>query len=185
MNQHYLSRFTFRHIVPSLLYIGLLSTASAHEFWLEPTQYQIDVNETIMADIKVGQDFKGNTYAFFPNRFIRFELHHNGRIRPVQSRLGARPAAVQAVDTSGLTTLTYESTYSELTYDDPAVFDNFLTLDGLDWVREIHNSRGLPDSGFTEVFRRFAKTYIGTGSAVGIQAEIICNITHSLHRHSL
>lgn len=140
---------------------------NAHEFWLEPLQYRIDVNKTVQADIKVGENFKGNTHAFFPNRFVRFELHHNGRERPISARLGARPAAKQAVDSHGLTTLTYESTYTELTYDDPAIFDNFLTLDGLDWVRQAHQERGLPDSGFTEVFRRFAKTYVGTGNAEG------------------
>jgi hypothetical protein len=167
MNQLNVTRHLLRIALPSLLSAALITPVSAHEFWLEPVEYRIDVNDTIKADIKVGQDFKGNTYAFFPNRFIRFELHHNGRVRPVQSRLGARPAAVQAVDTNGLTTLTYESTYTELTYDDPMVFDNFLTLDGLDWVRKIHAERGLPASGFTEVFRRFAKTYVGTGTAEG------------------
>ena len=151
----------------TLLGLTLGNTANAHEFWLEPLQYRIDVNKTVQADIKVGENFKGNTYAFFPNRFVRFELHHNGRERPISARLGARPAAVQAVDSHGLSTLTYESTYTELTYDDPAVFDNFLTLDGLDWVRQAHDDRGLPERGFTEVFRRFAKTYIGTGNAQG------------------
>ncbi len=151
----------------ALIGLTLGSVANAHEFWLEPLQYRIDVNKTVQADIKVGENFKGDTYAFFPNRFIRFELHHNGRQRPISSRLGARPAAAQAVDSHGLTTLTYESTYTELTYDDPAVFDNFLTLDGLDWVRQAHEDRDLPERGFTEVFRRFAKTYIGTGNAQG------------------
>ncbi|WP_169579627.1 DUF4198 domain-containing protein [Saccharospirillum impatiens] len=154
-------------ILPALLVLTLNTPVSAHEFWLEPLRYRIDVNKTVQADIKVGQNFKGNTYAYFPNRFIRFELHHNGRERPISSRLGARPAASQAVDSDGLTTLTYESTYTELTYDDPAVFDNFLTLDGLDWVRQAHQNRGLPPSGFTEVFRRFAKSYVGTGNAEG------------------
>lgn len=151
----------------TLLGLTLGNMANAHEFWLEPLQYRIDVNKTVQANIKVGENFKGDTYAFFPNRFVRFELHHNGRERPISARLGARPAAAQAVDSDGLTTLTYESTYTELTYDDPAVFDNFLTLDGLDWVRQAHKDRGLPERGFTEVFRRFAKSYIGTGNAQG------------------
>lgn len=167
MTQRTATKRLFRLALPALLAFTLGNLAHAHEFWLEPHQYRIDVNKTVQADIKVGQNFKGDTYAFFPNRFVRFELHHNGRERPISSRLGARPAAVQAVDSDGLTTLTYESTYSELTYDDPAVFDNFLTLDGLDWVRQAHQERGLPESGFTEVFRRFAKTYIGTGNAEG------------------
>lgn len=156
-----------RLAVTVLLGLTLGTLASAHEFWLEPEQYRIDVNKTIEADIKIGENFKGNTYAFFPNRFVRFELHHNGRERPINARIGARPAATQAVDSHGLTTLTYESTYTELTYNDPAVFDTFLTLDGLDWVRQAHQERGLPATGFTEVYRRFAKTYIGTGRAEG------------------
>jgi hypothetical protein len=161
------TRTIVRLALPALLTLTLSTLATAHEFWLEPLKYRIDVNQTVQADIKVGQDFKGNTYAFFPNRFVRFELHHNGRVRPIQSRMGARPAAEQAVDTDGLTTLTYESTYTELTYNDPAIFRNFLSLDGLDWVLKAHQDRGLPPSGFTEVYRRFAKSYVGTGTAEG------------------
>ncbi|MEP4547764.1 MAG: DUF4198 domain-containing protein [Saccharospirillum sp.] len=167
MTQRTATQRLLRLAFTTLLGLTLGNLANAHEFWLEPLQYRIDVNKTVQADIKVGENFKGDTYAFFPNRFVRFELHHNGRERPISARLGARPAAVQAVDSDGLTTLTYESTYTELTYDDPAVFDNFLTLDGLDWVRQAHEDRGLPERGFTEVFRRFAKTYIGTGNAQG------------------
>ena len=167
MTQRTATRRLLRLAFTALIGLTLSNLASAHEFWLEPLQYRIDVNKTAQADIKVGENFKGDTYAFFPNRFVRFELHHNGRERPISGRLGARPAAAQAVDSHGLTTLTYESTYTELTYNDPAVFDNFLTLDGLDWVRQAHAVRGLPERGFTEVFRRFAKTYIGTGNAQG------------------
>lgn len=147
----------------------ILSTgpALAHEFWLEPLDFQIPSGAPLKAHIKVGEYFKGNTYAYLPGRFERFELTLNGQTEPVNTRLGTIPAVGQTIERAGLAILTYESTYEYLTYDDAETFRNFLKLDGLTWVAERHRERGLPASGFTEAYRRFAKAYVGVGTPEG------------------
>lgn len=139
----------------------------AHEFWLEPLSFRIEPGEELKAHIKIGQYFKGNTHAYLPGRFERFEWTLDGQTRPVDARLGTIPAVGQTVDEPGLAILSYESTYEYLTYDDPETFQNFLELDGLMWVAQRHEARGLPAQGFTEAYRRFAKAYVGVGAADG------------------
>ncbi|GGX55212.1 DUF4198 domain-containing protein [Saccharospirillum salsuginis] len=157
------------HPLRSLLFVIGLSAfpALAHEFWLEPLTFQIEPDDPLKAHIKIGQYFKGNTYAYIPGRFERFELTLDGQTEPVDARLGTIPAVGQTAEHPGLALLTYESTYEYLTYDDPETFRNFLKLDGLAWVAQRHRERDLPASGFTEAYRRFAKAYIGVGNAEG------------------
>jgi len=145
----------------------LTGPALAHEFWLEPLDFEVSPGEPLKAHIKVGEYFKGNTYAYLPGRFKRFELTLNGQTAPVDTRLGTIPAVGQTIEHDGLAILTYESTYEYLTYDDPETFRNFQELDGLTWVAERHRERDLPTSGFTEAYRRFAKAYVGVGASKG------------------
>lgn len=139
----------------------------AHEFWLEPLDYRAEAGDKVRAHIKVGQYFKGNTYAYFPHRFDTFNLMIQSQSEPVNARLGSIPAVSQNVEKPGLAVLAYESNYEELTYNDAEVFQTFLELDGLEWIKQRHQERGLPAEGFTEVYRRFAKAYIGIGHGRG------------------
>lgn len=142
-------------------------TGTAHEFWLEPLDYRLDAGERLRAHIKIGEYFKGNTYAYFPQRFESFSLTINSRTEPVKARMGTTPAVGQTLDQPGLAILTYQSNYEQLTYEDADTFRNFLELDGLEWVRQAHRERGLPPTGFTEAYRRFAKAYIAIGHGRG------------------
>lgn len=156
-------RFLHRLLILSLM----ASPVVAHEFWLEPLDFQIDSEAPIQANIKIGQYFKGSIYSYIPDRFERFELVANGTATPVQSRLGDRPAINQTLSTDGLVIAAYESTYDYLTYDDSETFRNFLQLDGLTWVAARHRERNLPPDGFTEAYRRFAKAYVGVDGSQG------------------
>lgn len=157
-------RLVFTNI---LLYWLALSPGHAHEFWLEPLSFKLEPDDPVKAHIKVGQYFKGNTYAYLPHRFESFRWIIDEKAEPVDARLGSIPAVSQVAEHSGLGILAYESTYEYLTYDDPDTFKNFLKLDGLTWVAAEHNRRNLPSSGFTEAYRRFAKAYVGVGEAEG------------------
>lgn len=159
---------TSRLRIPALCLLALLSLPGlAHEFWLEPLDYRLEPGEKLRAHIKVGQYFKGNTHSYLPQRFESFQLTLDDETKPVEARLGTTPAVGQTVARQGLAILTYASTIETLTYDEAETFQNFLRLDGLAWVRQAHQRRGLPAEGFTEAYRRFAKAYVGIGDARG------------------
>ncbi|MBA1148523.1 DUF4198 domain-containing protein [Ectothiorhodospiraceae bacterium WFHF3C12] len=151
----------------------------AHEFWIDPQRYQVPVGEPIVADLRVGQEFKGDALVYLPSRFVSFAVAGPAGRRSVEGTIGDRPAA--RVDTSGpgLYVLSYRSTPSHVTYQRFAEFERFLGNHGLEWVREAHRQRGLARSGIQEAFTRHAKALVRVGDgdgadrAVGLPLELV------------
>ena len=139
----------------------------AHEFWLMPRDFSPEPGANLEIDIKVGQDFKGNTYGYSPQQFNSFEVMSSTARMPVTGRIGDYPAVNQAPAGDGLNVVTHFSTSSRLVWDDRAKFDTFLATHGLEWVLAAHAERGLPEVGFAEAFTRFAKTLVALGNGVG------------------
>ena len=138
--------------------IGLFSSvAKAHEMWIQPLNYSIKSGETIFANETVGQNFKGNKYAYLDSSFKNLNITVGGKTRAVKSRLGDLPAIQEETQEEGLYIITAETTPSDLVYETAEKFANFLRLDGLEWVLEAHKKRGLPEKGFKEVYWRNPK----------------------------
>ena len=53
--------------------IACFAQASAHEFWIEPTKYQLDDN-IINAHLRVGQEFQGMALMYNPQDFKTFKI---------------------------------------------------------------------------------------------------------------
>ena len=155
------------------------ASALAHEFWIEAEDYTPEAGEPIALDLAVGQGFRGNAQSYNPARERRTALFGPDGEVPVTSRIGDRPAVVQAVPGSGLLIAVHETTDSPLTYGDPAIFRQFVREEGLDGTLERHAERGLPPSGFTEIFSRSVKALValagigGEDRALGLPVEIV------------
>ncbi|MGB1012287.1 MAG: DUF4198 domain-containing protein [Thiolinea sp.] len=164
------------------LAIWLLSVAAqAHEFWLEPEDFTLAPKQSLRANIKVGENLVGTTYAFLPKRFERFEVFQGDSQSAIRSEKGDFPAVNEEIINDGLITLAYVSTPYSLRYGRmiQGKFEKFLKNEGLSWVLEAHRQRGLPETGFTEAYSRFAKSLIKAGSgigadrALGLELEIV------------
>lgn len=151
----------------------------SHEFWISPESYTVNPGESIVADIRVGAEFSGAPSAFIPDRFERFDLIKGGNVRAVTGRMGDRPALNMPAGTQGLLVVVHETKDSKLTYTSWEQFAEFVGHKNFDGVLEQHQARDLPDQGFSERFRRFAKALISVGegegkdSDVGMRTEII------------
>ncbi|PSK86103.1 putative GH25 family protein [Limimaricola soesokkakensis] len=151
----------------------LLSTpVAAHEFWIEPLEWQIAADDMVRAELVNGDLFEGIRYAYLPQRFESFDLHMNGEARPVEGRLGARPALDMSAPEEGLLVASYVSKPSIVTYDDRAVFERFVAHKDLGAVAAVHAARGLPEAGFREVFTRYSKALFGVGAAQGADSRL-------------
>lgn len=156
---------------------------NAHEFWIEPQDTQVEVGQQIVGKLKVGQDLKGNSYSFLPQRFESFTVTVDGKTVPVEGRLGDNPALALEARASGLHIFAYQSNPEMLTYTDASKFKSFLSYEGLDWVLEAHAQRGLPPVKFKESYVRYAKSLVHVGpasantmqndQAVGLPIELI------------
>lgn len=147
-----------------ILFSALLS---AHEYWLDPVESKVSPAGQIEAHIRVGQNFKGDSYAFLPNEVEQVQIHWQGQSQIVKPRFGASPALKQAPLGTGLNILSLVTNAYSLTYTDPAIFEKFLKIDGLEWVKEAHKKRGLPEVGFVEAYYRYAKTLVDVGNVAG------------------
>lgn len=154
-----------------VLALGLLlscySTLQAHEFWLEPIEFKVANGANIQAHIKVGQGLEGDTYAFFPVKFKRFEVTVDRITNPLKNRFAQKPAVEQATTSNGLHILTYQSNSSKLRYEKRETFERFLKNEGIEWVLDKHKERGIHPLEFTELYQRFAKSLVKVGDGAG------------------
>lgn len=140
--------------------------ARAHEFWISPESYAVTSGDPIIANIRVGQNFKGSAYTFAPAQFVRFDLLSADGITPVEGRLGDMPALTQTA-TEGLVVVVHETTASILTWSEWEKFTAFVEHKGFDGVFEDHRARGLPETGFGESYTRYAKSLVAVGDGEG------------------
>lgn len=159
--------------------LGQTAPLAAHEFWLSPEVYQIAPGEPVAVHLRVGENFKGSSYSYFPTNFSRFELGTPEALVPAEGRLGDRPALTFTPDREGLWLVVHESTDSRLTYSEWPKFERFVKRHDLGDAVAVHRERGLPQTGFVEAYRRYAKSLIGVGAAagedrvVGLEVEIV------------
>ena len=146
--------------------------ATAHEFWISPEDYTVTSPEQLLANIRVGQNFKGSAYSYIPANVVRFELVMNGKAVMVEGRVGDRPALHVDAPAEGLVTVVHQTSDSFLTYTEAEKFVNFVTHKDFDGVLEEHKARGLPETGFRERYSRYAKSLIAVGTGEGADSNV-------------
>ncbi len=139
----------------------------AHEMWLEPVQFEISKGDKLFAHEKVGQVFKGNEYVYLDSNYATLNYTINDVTHSLSPRLGSLPVIQMIIDEEGLLILSAITSPSKLTYKDQKTFTKFLQAESLQWVSNAHKERGLPETGFTEVYRRFPKSLVKVGKGLG------------------
>lgn len=145
----------------------LPAAAGAHEFWIEPTRFEVSQTEDIIANLRVGQYFKGNNQVYLPDTFVSFTVTDLDGTRPVKGRIGDLPAVRIPAGRNGLHILAYHSTPSSVTYSSYDKFRDFARKHGFEWVIEAHQRRGLPTTDITESYTRYAKSLVKVGDGTG------------------
>ncbi|MEM1235521.1 MAG: DUF4198 domain-containing protein [Pseudomonadota bacterium] len=154
----------------TLAFVSVLFLASpiaAHEFWIDPESHVIAPGQSAVANIRVGESFKGLAQSYFTRGTERFDVIMNGEIVDPEPILGDRPALNAQLPGEGLAIVVYETTDSRLTYTDWQKFVNFVEHKAFDGALERHVERQLPETGFVETYRRYAKSLIAVGDGVG------------------
>lgn len=161
------------------LFLLIASPVTAHEFWLSPEAYQIAPGSPIVAEMRVGEELSGSGYPYLPNRTVRFDVVLGDTVHPVTSRIGDRPALNQVVPGEGLAIVVHETEDSSLTYREWEKFVRFAEHKDFTWSLDQHKERGLPETGFRESYRRYAKALVAIGAGegadrpVGLETEIV------------
>ncbi len=149
-----------------------VAPATAHEFWISPEDYTVTTPEQLLADIRVGQNFKGSAYSYIPANVERFDLVMNGKAMMVEARVGDRPALQAEAPAEGLVTVVHQTSDSFLTYTEAEKFVSFVEHKDFDGVLAEHKARGLPETGFRERYSRYAKSLIAVGDGKGADSNV-------------
>jgi len=145
------------------------SPVSAHEFWIEPHDFSISPDTEIQADIRIGQNFKGDAFPYIPSRFVSFKSHDRLGEADVAGVTGDLPALALIPRSEGLTIVTYVSVAERIRFRDWDKFAAYLDLEGLSTIPARHDARGLSRDDIRELYTRCAKTLVSVGDASGDQ----------------
>ena len=148
------------------------TTAHAHEFWISPEAYVTPKGGEVQAQLRVGQEFGGASYAFNENRFTRFDLVMGNQVTPVTGRLGDTPALKMIAPAEGLVIIVHETGDNLLTYKGMEKFTKFAKHKDFEWAVQSHEDRGLPTERFMERYRRYAKSLVAVGDGKGADREV-------------
>ena len=169
----------FRTLLLALPLACISIPANSHEFWIDPVSHEIEPGGTIVAALRVGEKYKGSSYAFLPPQFRRFDYSLAGEIAPVAGVVGDRPAVTMEAPGEGLLILIHETTDLIVTYTDFADFESFVVHKDAEWVAEAHVEKGFPVDSFRELYSRYAKSLLAVGEgagedrAFGLETEIV------------
>ncbi|RZW07692.1 MAG: DUF4198 domain-containing protein [Rhodobacteraceae bacterium] len=168
-----------RSLILALPLACIAFAAKAHEFWIDPETHQVAPGGTIIASLRVGQNYEGSGYAFLPPRFRRFDFAVGDTVAPVDGTIGDRPAVTMEAPGEGLMVLIHETTDQIVAYTELEKFESFVTHKDAAWTMESHAENGFPTDRFREVYSRYAKSLIGVGhgagddQAFGLETEIV------------
>jgi len=157
------------------------SSAVAHEFWIEPQMARVPENGTIVADLRVGQNFSGTSFPYLSHRFVRFWFRDGGVDRPVAGNEGDIPAIRIERVAPGVTAIAYHSTADRLVFDTWAEFVEYVEYEGNGWAAAAHRKSGRSEAGISERYIRCAKALVRVGNApewpgdpgIGLPLELV------------
>ena len=167
--------FTKIHL--KILYIFLLLIAysiraNAHEFWIEPTQYQLN-DDLINAHLRVGQEFQGMVLMYNPQDFKTFKILSGSKNKKekIKGILGDVPAINITTNLDNLLIIYHETKDKYVDYKKFQKFEDFVNEKGYQQLINTHFEKGFPESNFIESYRRYAKSLITLNGNEGMDKK--------------
>ena len=177
------------------IFLMLLAEASsadravAHEVWIEPNTTHLPEGEQLLADLRIGDMFKGDHLIYIPQQTERLFVLTEAGSFDLEPRIGSRPVVTvppgRLAGLAGEVVVVYQSANNYIHYGSEGKFFRFAEKKGVPDVRQTHAGRQLPQSGFVERYKRFAKASIDVGPdrhagsqqvndrAVGMELEFV------------
>lgn len=150
----------------SLFLLLLIATSLfAHEFWLMPSKFRLNLGETFNLQLFVGEDFMGDVWANRKKRLLKLMHHSNASQKDLTAlalKSDSLPISLK-FDTEGTHLLSMESKNSFIALD-AEKFNDYLIEDGIENIYELRKKNGEMNKPSKELYRRCAKTLIQVGN---------------------
>ena len=154
-----------RYAAALLLWGAVATPSAAHEFWIDPASAPAP-GGTASAELRVGQDLKGETLSYLPT-VVASMRHHppEGPARDIAARIGDLPAIDGvAMEADGLHLLTVETMPAYIVFEDMPEFVDYLAYEGWAGLEAAHRARGLPEVEIAEEYLRHARALVQVGA---------------------
>ncbi len=142
----------------------LFMPVQAHELWLAPLAYSAETEQPVTADIRVGQNFTGDSLMYMPADTQRLALLSADGDIAIGARIGDRPAIQTQPITEGQNIIIYQSRPDKVVYRNFEDFQKFIREKGADQMLDFHHAQNWPLSDFAEIYTRYAKTIVIRGN---------------------
>ena len=147
---------------------GLVSLAShAHEFWIEPSDFQPEPGDRVTVDLLIGTDFQGLSSPYTPDEIAAFAMIDAAGERPITGRFGDMPAGQITAAQAGLTLLYHQTGPLFVNYRKPEKFISFAMEKGFAEIAALYHQVEVENFRLVEQYRRFAKSLVMVGPAAG------------------
>lgn len=153
----------WRHLPAVLLLVA--QQAVAHDFWIEPQAFRTKPGKPVGLHLFVGQEFKGDSVPYFPQKFERYIVAGPGGTQPIPGVLGDEPAGKIVPATAGLYVVGLQTRPESVSFDTLEEFEQYLRKEGLEHQLEAQRRRHRPGKKIEESYFRCAKSLIGSGTA--------------------
>lgn len=141
--------------------------ASAHEFWLEVSDYTPATSEPVHVWHMTGQNFAGTSYPYLAEMSQRFAMVSGTGENAISAIDGDDPAGTLRFETQGLKIVVHQRAFSEIIFDGFEDFRITVEAEHLPEIAERHKASGKRMKHIREFYARFAKALVGVGHAQG------------------
>ncbi len=159
-----------KHNIGSLLsilaLIAWVGPVSAHDFWIEPSDFTPNPDDVVELTLRVGDHFIGTAFPRDPYHLSEFVVADPLGSRSIDGTLGGSPAGWFRARQEGLCIIGYRSAHTNLQMEASA-FETYLNDVGLHQIVRTRVERGESAKPGREAYARFAKTLLQCGSKTG------------------
>ena len=162
-----------RLVAPLLVALICAPPAFAHDFWLQPTEFNVSVGEPVPMTIQVGHGPFRTRWSGAVDRVVLFSGTGPRGAVDLRPRLNPNPArdAVLAFDSPGTEVVAFQSTPAASNL--PSIrFNDYIKVEGLaPAIRQRADAR-TTDAPGKEIYSRRCKVLIQVGAATGGQSQV-------------
>jgi len=143
-------------------WLGVTGPAAAHDFWIEPQVFRVHPGTAVPIRLFVGQNFKGDSVPYFPEKFERYIVAGPNGTQPISGVLGDEPAGTVTPATPGLYVIGLHTKPDSVSFDTSEEFEKYLLKEGLERNLALHQQRQKPGKKIEESYFRCVKSLVAT-----------------------
>ncbi len=140
--------------------------AQAHDFWIEPSNFNPKPDERVSISERFGDRFEGVSVQRTNARIERFVAVGPDGEHPIPGPDGSDPIGTTQFSKPGVYVIGYRNTPRMVEFE-PVKFEHYLAEKGLMDILDLRKTRGMTDNVQREAFSHCLKTLIRVGDAPG------------------